>query len=68
MANNPSSGSVVKTGGGNGGYIRNRSGWVQKNTGGDANTNIPAYSSPSLNYSTPLKSNVVGDVVQAPSG
>jgi hypothetical protein len=62
-----SSGYVVKTGGGGNKYLKTNSGLVEKNPGGNLNTQIPNYGSPSINYSQPKKTNLVGDIVK-PAG
>jgi hypothetical protein len=61
-----SSGYVVKTGGGGNPYLKTNSGLVEKNPGGNANSQIPSYSSPSLRYG-PTKDNLVGGIVK-PAG
>jgi hypothetical protein len=70
MASNPrkgTSGFVVSTGGGNSPYLKRTSGFIEQVPSGNLSTVVPSYGSPSLNYSTPRKSNLVGDVVKAPS-
>lgn len=71
MASNPrtgTSGFVVKTGGGGNPYLKRNSGFTEPAPKGNLSSQIPAYSSPSLDYSTPKKSNLVGDIVSTPSG
>ena len=60
------SGYVVSTGGGGNKYVKNKSGVVVTNTGGNLSTMVPSYSSPSLHYG-PMKDNLVGNIVSAPS-
>jgi len=62
-----SSGYTVSVGGGGNKYLKTNSGLVERNPGGNANSQIPGYSSPSIDYSQPKKSNLVGDVVR-PAG
>ena len=70
MASNPRkgvSGFVVSTGGGSNPYLKKTAGFIEQAPSGNLSSQVPGYASPSLNYSTPKKSNLVGDVVRAPS-
>jgi len=70
MASNPrkgNSGFVVSTGSGSNPYLKKTSGFSEPTPRGNLSSQVPGYASPSLNYSTPKKSNLVGDVVSAPS-
>ena len=57
------SGYIVKTGSGRD-WTKNSSGSVSAAPKGDLTTQIPKYSSPSLDYSQPKKTNLVGDIVK----
>lgn len=57
------SGYIVKTGS-KGNWVKVNSGFSEAAPKGDLNTQIPKYSSPSLDYSQPKKTNIVGDIVK----
>jgi len=62
MAN---TGYIVKTGTPKSGdYLYRNTGFITPAPKGDRNTNIPSYSSPSIDYSQPKKTNFVGDIVR----
>lgn len=66
MASNPrkgTSGYIVKTGSGSD-WVKKTSGFSEPTPSGNLSSQIPGYSSPSLNYSQPKKTNLVGDVVR----
>lgn len=70
MATNPrtgTSGFIVKSGGGGNPYLKKTSGFIEQVPSGNLSQTVPNYGSASLDYSTPKKSNLVGDVVRAPS-
>jgi len=64
MAASP--GYIVPVGGGGNKYLKRTSGLIEKNPGGNANSQIPTYASPSLTYGQ-VKPNLVGTIVRAPS-
>jgi hypothetical protein len=59
------SGYIVKTGTPKSGdYLYRNSGFTTPAPKGNLNTNIPSYSSASIDYSQPKKTNLVGDIVR----
>lgn len=57
------SGYIVKAGSGSD-WVKKTSGFTEPAPKGNLNTQIPGYSSPSIDYSQRKKTNLVGDVVR----
>jgi hypothetical protein len=61
-----SSGYVVKASASQNPYLKQNSGFIVTNTGGNLSSQVPRYAAASLNYSGPIKSTSTGLIVTVP--